>query len=234
VHAPQTMKHFLPFRDSTDLPGGSRMRWVPVAMVAAAMAVAVALARPVTPLQQADWLARLAESGDPGAELELGLAYRAGRDGLATDPRTGLYWLKRSAEAGNAFAADQVGNAYAAGDGTPVDRVLARHWWQVSAREGNADARQHLGETKTGPLQAVLSLLTGETFREQARPALLRRAQAGDATAQYQVAMRYRDGSWGFPRDAALSAQWLARAAAAGNPLALKTLAANQVADRNR
>jgi len=233
MHAPQFMQH-LPFpagfqagfQPGAGAPAGGRLRWVPIVLAAGALAVAASLARPVAPMKQADWLARLAESGDTGAQLQLAAAYHDGRDGLTADPRTALQWLTRAARGGNAYAADQLANAYAQGDGTPVDAAQARHWWQVAARAGNADAKHQLGQDRPGPLETVLSLLTGKTLSEQARPALLARAEGGDATAKYQVAIRYRDGAAGFPRDAAQSAAWLKRAAASGSAPARGLLAA--------
>jgi len=227
MNAPQYTGHLMPFQTDTGTPGGGRLRLVPVVLAAGALVVAASLSRPVTPLGDADWLARLAESGDVGAQLELGLAYRDSRDGLTADPQTALYWLERAAKGGNAYAADQLANAYAGGDGTAADPRLARHWWQVAAGSGNADARRHLGEDRPGVLQAVLSVLTGQARHDQTHAALLARAEAGDSTAQYQVAIRYREGAAGFPQDAAQSAAWLRRAAASGNALARETLAEN-------
>ena len=228
MHAAQYTQHLMPFHSGTGSPGGGGRRWAPLLIGAGALAVAGLLARPVAPPTEAGWLAQLAESGDAGAQLELGLAYRDGLDGLKANPRTALYWLKRSAQGGNAYAADQLANAYAQGDGTAADPELARRWWQAAARDGNADAKRHLGQSRPGALDTMLSVLTGKTFREQAHPALLARAEAGDPGAQYQVAMRYRDGAWGFPRDAARSGEWLRRAAASGSALARQALAGHQ------
>jgi hypothetical protein len=228
MHMPQYTEHLMPFHGAGNAPNGGRRRWLPVVLTGAALAVAATVAHPVTPLGEADWLTRLADSGDTGAQLELGLAYRDGRDGLAADPGTALYWLKRAARGGNAYAADQLANAYADGDGTAADPALARHWWQAAARAGNADARQHLGAERPGALETVLSVLTGKVRSEQTHAALLSRAKHGDASAQYQVAIRYRDGAAGFPRDAAKSADWMRRAAASGNALAREALAGNR------
>jgi uncharacterized protein len=230
MHRSQYTQPAFPFHAGPRHPFGGQLRWLPLAVLVGSMAV---VARPVAPLKEADWLARLAESGNTGAQLELGLAYRDGGSGLAADPQSALYWLKRAAQSGDAYAADQLGNAYAQGDGTAADPTLARHWWQAAAQAGNADAKRHLGQDQPGALQTVLSVLTGKTLNDQAHPALLARAEAGDATAQFQVAIRYRDGAGGFPQDAARSADWLARAAASGNVLARELSAAEHTVAQN-
>jgi hypothetical protein len=216
------------------------LRWPLIGAGILIISMGVALAPPIKPQQEAEWLSQLAPSGDAGAQLQLGLAYREGRYGLAPDPHTGLYWLERSAESGNIYAADLVGTAYAEGQGTEVDKKRARHWWQVAARGGNVDAKKRLGKLLSGdePGQGLVGLhnlsavadqlLVGKAIRNQSATALQQRAQAGDPVAQYELAMRYRDGSWGVPRNPALAQKWLERAAAAGNPLAHQTLKSNQ------
>jgi TPR repeat protein len=206
---------------------------VGVAIAAIGLAATGFMASNVTSRQEADWLSRLAESGDAGAQLQLGLAYRSGQDGLAVDARTGLYWLQRAAESGNAYAADQVGIAYAKGEGTAVDPERSQHWLQVAAQNGNPDAKRRLGMISPNALQAVGDMITGKTLLDQEGPALQRRAKEGDPLAEYQLAMRYRDGSYGVSRDPALSQRWLKRAAADGHPVARKMLASPGVAGRD-
>jgi TPR repeat protein len=226
VQALQYTKDHLPHRDRSLLPLiRGRLRWAGPAAAAAVLAAAGALAHHVSPLEEADWLSRLAQNGDTGAQLELGLAYRAGRDGLALDPGTGLYWLKRAAQGGNAYAADLVGNAYANGEGTAVNTELAHHWWQTAADAGNVDAKRQLGEVLPDTLQTVKRVLTGEAVHDQSGAELLKRAQAGDPVAEYQLSVRYGDGAWGVERDPTLARHWLERAAADGNPVARKALA---------
>jgi len=231
------------------------------------------------------WLHRLADDGDTGAELQLGLAYRDGRYGLHPDFRAALKWLSTAGRNGNAYAADAVGNAYATGQGTPRDSQQAEYWWRLAARGGNADAQAHLGEAllTEGRNGRALSWLRdaadlgneraradlARLYREQVVPdadlhrgenpveavgdrlespslmfatslwraleadspvsqstdVLLDRARAGDPVAEYQLGLHYRDGAWAVPRNPKLSTLWLKRSAAAGNPLAVETLA---------
>jgi TPR repeat protein len=233
----------------------------------------------VSPARSAAWLQHLAASGDTGAQLELGLAYRDGRYGLKPDPRASMHWLKAAAEEDDAYAADALANACAA-----TNPAQALHWWRLAARGGNPDAQAHLGEallargedreglewlraaadrgdalahrellrlyherglpeedlhrgenalsavaerSNDDSLKALLALwntVEQGSLAGQTGAALTGRAQAGDPVAQYQLAMRYRDGAWGVTRDAQKELMWLKRSAQAGNRLAVQAL----------
>lgn len=98
------------------------------------------------PDQEIAWLTQLATGGDAGAQLQLGLAYRDGRYGLAPDAKTGLQWLTQAANNGQTYAADLVGTAYADGQGTQRDMTKAQQWWRIAATHDNAHASLRLGE----------------------------------------------------------------------------------------
>ncbi|EXJ16566.1 tetratricopeptide repeat protein [Imhoffiella purpurea] len=97
------------------------------------------------PADEAGVLTAMAERGSPGAELQLGLDYRDGRDGLDRDPEASLKWLTRAAENGSAYAADALGKLYAEGVGMAPSADSAERWWLIAARSGNADAQLRLG-----------------------------------------------------------------------------------------
>jgi len=119
------------------LPGG---------LLAAAILASILLGSHVQPRDELDWLTRLANQNDAGAQLQLGLAYRDGLYG-PSDAKTGLYWLKRSAALGNAFAEDAVGQAYASGQGTPKNQAMAAQWWRKAIEQGDHAARIHLADS---------------------------------------------------------------------------------------
>lgn len=150
---------------------------------------------------EVDWLNRLADSGDNGAQLQLGLAYSNGLYGLKADKAAGQYWLKAAAEGGNHYAAQYLTNASA-------DKQ------KISARE------------QTSLLQQLWHSAEANSPVSQTSEALLAHAKHGDPVAEYQLAMRYRDGAWAVKKDAKQSAYWLQRAADAGNPVAMKDLTA--------
>jgi TPR repeat protein len=244
--------------------------------------------------KEVDWLNRLANSGNPGAQLQLGLAYRDGRLGLTPDIHAARHWLAIAARNGDAYAADATANSYAAEQGNPANREQALYWWKQAAREGNADAQTHLGEAmlaqgeKTKAVTwlrnaadrgnsharadlaqlyrksmatdadlhrgenqvAALSerldakgLNTLFTFWrdiENGSPlmkdavALISRAHSGDPVAEYQLGLRYCDGSWAVNRNRQQAIVWLQRAAEAGNPLAAKSLDRIRKVDKPR
>lgn len=236
----------------------------------------------VADAQEINWLTRLAKSGDSGAQLLLGLAYKNGQHGLKPDLNAGFFWLKTAARNGNAYAADIVANHYA--DNKPSQLQDAAFWWKNAARAGNANAEVRLGEymmqqgedakaaswlrkaADLGDRQAHRDLVTlykteqlsdadlhrgdnavavlahevnsnglksifavwhvleeSSTYKQSSGP-LIARAQQGDPVAEYQLAVRYRDGAWAVNPDPEKAMDWLQRSAAAGNPVAIKDL----------
>jgi len=135
--------------------------WLPGGLVAAAILASTLLGTPNKPRDELDWLSRLANNGDAGAQLQLGLAYRDGRYGLTPDPKTGLYWLQKSAAGGNAYAEDAIGSAYSKGQGIGRDMKQAEQWWRKAIKDGDRDARMHLADAliQAGQTQEANRLL---------------------------------------------------------------------------
>jgi hypothetical protein len=231
--------------------------------------------------EEVSWLTQLANDGNSGAALQLGLAYEHGRYGLQPNTQTAYHWLGLAAKNGNAYAADLVANHLA--EQTPADLHQAVALWQQAAQDGNADAQVHLGEffMQQGDEQAAvwlrkaaaqgdhraqhdlvslyrsndlkevdphrdknqLAVLVNEvdstgmklmlslwhvieassTYEQSTEP-LMERAQQGDPVAEYQLAMRYRDGAYDVNRDPEKSMSWLRRSAADGNRIAIQDL----------
>jgi TPR repeat protein len=119
---------------------------LPVGLLVTAIAASLLLGNHVKSRDELDWLTQLANQGDSGAQLQLGLAYRDGRYGLVPDAKTGLYWLQRSAAGGSAYAEDAIGMAYAKGEGTKQDNGAAEQWWQKAINHGDREARIHLAD----------------------------------------------------------------------------------------
>jgi len=148
----------------------------------ASITVLAGYAQGVPAKRERDWVQQLADNGDAGAQLQLGLAYREGRYGLTPDPRASLHWLSAAGRAGNAYAADLVGNAYATGQGVSSDTRQALHWWQKGAAAGNADAQMHLGESL---------LAAGD--RDAGTDWLRRAADRGNTRAHADLVELYRE-----------------------------------------
>jgi TPR repeat protein len=126
--------------------GWKRPNLLPGGLLLAAILTSLLLGTQIKPHDEVAWLTQLANQGDDGAQLQLGLAYRDGRYGLTADAKTGLYWLKRSAAGGNAYAEDMVGKAYAEGLGIAKDIATAETWWRKAIEDGNQEARIHLAD----------------------------------------------------------------------------------------
>lgn len=168
-------------------------------------------------LNQLEWQAR---QGDADAQLLLGLAYRDGGHGLKPDARAGTAWIARAARGGNAYAAGLLGDAYAQGTGVALDRQRAKYWWRQAARGGNRHGAARLGQAPAPGLARLWGI------NDQSGESLKRRAREGDPVAQFQLAMRYRDGAWGVDADPRLARGWLEQSARHGNPVAMRALAA--------
>jgi len=173
---------------------------------------------PPSDSQELAWLNRLAAANNPDAQLQLGLAYREGRYGLAPDTRAGQYWLEKAARNGEDYAIDLLaGHATTEAGAQEAARI------PVSSRLDAIAAQVKSPMLVTiSALWKILGLgLTGS----QSPDGLQQRAQSGDSVAEFQLGMRYRDGAWSVNRDPDKASYWLKRAAAAGNPLAVKALA---------
>jgi hypothetical protein len=135
--------------------------WLPVILLVTVIATSLLLGVPDKPREELDWLSQLANKGDAGAQLQLGLAYKDGRYGISPDTKTGLYWIKRSAAGGNPYAEDIMGTAYAKGLGMRQDIKQAEHWWRKAVNDGAPDAKLHLADAllKNGQTREANQLL---------------------------------------------------------------------------
>ncbi|HHJ15773.1 MAG TPA: sel1 repeat family protein [Gammaproteobacteria bacterium] len=112
------------------------------------------------------------------------------------------------AEAGDADAQYEVGIKYLKGHGVEQDTSRALHWLELSAQSGNERARTKLQRMQDQ--QAKFS----DT---------LKKAQSGDAGAQYTVGMMYLKGK-GTAQDGAKARDWISKAARQNNQKAITRL----------
>jgi TPR repeat protein len=194
--------------------------------VAGAITIAFALIaaaphRPVeeSSLSQIEWQAK---QGSADAELLLALAYRNGQDGLKADAGIADKWLAKAANGGSAYAAGLLGDAYADGMGVTKNHDEAVYWWQQAAREGDPHGTAELKQISAQP-HAPVQLWDLLNSSSPAR--LMQRANAGDSNAQFELAMRYRDGAWGVNPNPRLALEWLQKSVNQGNPVAMQALA---------
>jgi TPR repeat protein len=118
----------------------------------------------------------------------------------------------------------QLGLAYRDGRlGLKQDALQADYWLHRSAAGGNLYAKRLLGmqpQNKASFGSEVRRLLP----LQQDIGHLESMAESGDSRAQFELAMRYRDGSWGVERSPDLFREWLEKSAAAGNTVAHREL----------
>lgn len=142
--------------------------WFPTGLLALVALMVCLMGTSVKPLPELDWLNTLANKGDAGAQLQLGMAYREGRYGLTPDTKTGMYWLNQSASNGNAYAEMVLGKAYARGDGVEQNTALAEKWWRKAIAGGNSEARALLGDMliRSGKVKEGNQVLGSEQSHE--------------------------------------------------------------------
>jgi TPR repeat protein len=198
--------------NGSSLPGALVTPWLGGTLVALAFAAVYAVGGSLKPPSEAQWLTNLAASGNSGAQLQLGLAYRDGALGLKPDRAASLHWLRTSAQGGNAYAAQTLQpEGHASRDGAVQGMTLAA----LATRFHSLTLQA---------MSVVADLISWASLAPQSATALRMTADGGDPIAQYQLGIRYRDGGWGVERDTAQARSWLTRAAGAGNPLAAQAL----------
>jgi len=199
------------------------------------------------------WLRRSARMGNAYAQLMLGKAYAEGK-GVTEDRNHAVKWWRESAEKDNAEAQFLLGKAFLQGQGIAKSTGKALSWLEKSAEKNNKDAQFLLGKlrlegkavtkdetiaqswlTRAAALghQDAIYLLTLmkksvdftlQLYQESA-DALKARAEDGDTQAEYELGIRYESGAWDVQQDNVKALKWITKAAEAGNPVAMDTLA---------
>lgn len=203
--------------------------------------------------QNEQQLLQAAQQGQGKAQYEL-----ANRLAAKPDYPEAMSWMKQAADQIGPLAADidirgkaalQVGSWYQAGLGEPKNPVLAKQWWQRSAKLGNAEASYQLGQDcrqrHKGKLvsecldwfeqaakrdHASAQLILGQWYAGQAGADedavkwLEKAAEQGNRDAQFQLGARYEQGK-GVSKRPDLALRWYEKAAAQQQPDALLVLA---------
>jgi TPR repeat protein len=86
----------------------------------------------------------LAEAGDPEAQHNLAMLYRAGR-GVEKDLAVSARWFRRAAEQGVADAQYYLGHLYDTGEGVQQSAQYAFVWYRKAAEQGQGLAQINLG-----------------------------------------------------------------------------------------
>lgn len=159
----------------------------------------------------------LAKDGSASvAKAAPGSVARDGKAGVAAwrrgDFAGALAIWRPLAEAGDAEAQFNIAQAYRLGRGVRQDEKIAMRWYERAARQGLT------------PAEANYGLLLLEDDRAAALPWLERAAVKGDPRAQYVIGTALFNGD-SLPRDPVRAYAMMNRAAAAGLPQAVSSLA---------
>ena len=133
-----------------------------------------------------NYLAPLAESGNAGAQTEIGVMYHEG-SGVAKDLKKAAYWYRLAADQEQPVAQFNLGNSYASGEGVPKDEVEALMWWKRAASHDHRTSMYNIGN----------SYMFGQGVQRDAAEAIKwwrKAANRGYATAQFNLLVSYSHG----------------------------------------
>jgi len=107
------------------------------------------------------WVRKAAADGDPLGQTLLGELLIHGRAGVAENEPEGAAWVRKGAEQGDARAQYELARLLANGIAMEKDFQQARFWLELSAVQGNPDARKVLDQNRR-PSEAPAKKPSGE------------------------------------------------------------------------
>lgn len=171
-------------------------------------------------LQQAlPWWQLAASGGNADAQVHLG-------EYMLTNGhyQQAVALLRDAADRGNNRAHDDLASLYRE---VPLTEADLQRGANPLAALG-----ERVGSPSVKSFFAIWHTVEASSPTTQSSEALIARARHGDPVAEYQLAVRYRDGAWAVERDSHKAITWLQRSAAAGNRIAAKTLTEIQHSDK--
>jgi len=170
------------------------------------------------PALAVQWWQKAADGENAKAQYHLGKAYLDGI-GIKHDDKKAIDWLTRSAESGNTQAQFLIGKMYHEGYVVAQDHQFAKDWLDRAASNGHTEAINLLSIIDTIYNSANI-------VRHNSIDELTEDANKGNADAQYELGMHYKNGSYNDDQkpDAKQAIFWLSKAAENGDLLAMKEL----------
>ena len=153
-------------------------------------------------------LRRLAEAGDPEADLLMAMEY-LDRHGAAASDQSAFEWLSRAAARNQPLAQYDLGLMYENGRGVKADAAQALHWFEMAALKGNRRAMHSLATAYAEGWGTAKNLT--EAARWYARA-----AQLGSVNDQFNLGVLYERGM-GVPESLPDAYKWYDIAAAQGD-----------------
>jgi TPR repeat protein len=163
------------------------------------------------------WYRKAAEQGNVEAQRRLGIAYRNG-EGVQRDYGEAVRWFRKAAEQGHAGAELDLGEAYIRGQGVAADSVEGAFWYRKAVEQQYADTHQSSNSHASAAAQggAPVEAARQTQYQVDKFAELIKKAESGDAQAEYQLGVMY-DNGLGVPKDTAEAMRWWRKAAAQGN-----------------
>ncbi|HEY3778574.1 MAG TPA: TetR family transcriptional regulator [Rhizomicrobium sp.] len=152
-------------------------------------------------------LRKLAQAGNPAAELLIGMNYLGSSQGK--NDGVAFAWVARAATRNQPLAEYQLGLMYQKGLGVRADPAQAFHWFESAALQGNRKAMHALATCYAEGWG------TQKNFTEAARW-FTRAAALGSVNDQFNLGVLYERGM-GVPQSLVDAYRWYATAAAAGD-----------------
>jgi TPR repeat protein len=153
-------------------------------------------------------LERSANQGHKSAQLNLGLLYRSGVDGVP-DYGKALYWLQLAAESGNPKAYGAIGYMHLNGLGVESNIEKAIHFVELSAQAGDLQSQYNLALLLKG-------VQNGPVDEERSAFWLVTASELGFGPAQVDLAISYVKGA-GVEVDNAEAYKWALLATSNGD-----------------
>ena len=151
-------------------------------------------------------LTKRAESGDPNAQVLLGLKYESGED-VPEDYSLALKWYREAANKNNPSGECQLARLYKYGNGITKNEIEALRLTRLSAGQGNARCQRNLGFM----YEYGEAGLTKDT--KEAVSWYRKGAAQGDSGSEYALGHIYAEGDVVVPLDYSEAARWFRRAA---------------------
>lgn len=153
---------------------------------------------------------KLAQQGNPEAQLRLGEFYIYDLPEDQRDYLLGANWFEKAAKQGNLNAAYQLGLLYLYGRGTPQSYVKAAEWLTLAADKNDAEAQFNLAAFYAYGLGVQKNYPKAIELLEKS-------AQQGNSDAAYNLGFIYASGEEGTEQNYQKAYYWLSRSAADNN-----------------
>lgn len=145
-----------------------------------------------------------AEQGYASAQRHLGSMYVNGY-GVPQDYDEAWRWYQKAISQGDVAAMNGLGCMYQYGYGVPIDRCEAERWYRKAAEQGNTNGMCLLGQ-----------IFENDWDYSEAVRWYRKAAEQGDADAQYNLALKFKNGQ-GVNKDLSEARRWFQKAADQGD-----------------